>query len=85
MPLKVVSSLLYSTATVAGANGFCGHDSELRATEKKNSVLTVDVRNYDRLRSGLNDKNEKYGRQAEQCTMGKPGPILEPESLVTRL
>ena len=78
--------MLYSTATVAGANGFCGHDSELRATEKKkNSVLTVDVRKYDRLRSGLNDKDEKYGRQAEQCTMGKPGPILEPESLVTRL
>ena len=50
-----------------------------------NSVLTVDLRKCDRLRSGLNDKNEKYGRQAEQCTMGKPGPIFEPESLVARL
>lgn len=50
-----------------------------------NPVLTVDVRKCDRLRSGLNYKNEKYGRQAEQCAMGKPSPILEPESLVTRL
>ena len=85
MPLKVVSSLLYSTATVAGANGFVVTTRSYVRPRKKNSVLTVDIRNYDRLRSGLNDKDEKYGRQAEQCTMGKPGPILEPESLVTRL
>ena len=50
-----------------------------------NPVLTVDVRKCDRLRSGLNYKDEKHDRQGEQCTMSKPSPILEPESLVTRL
>ena len=47
-----------------------------------NPVLTVDVGKNDRLPKY---KDEEHGRQAEQSTMSKPSPILEPESLVTRL